>query len=453
MNNDNMNKDSYTPEENVNVSSEAPTEEATLGTEINKLENDGDEQSAEKKRKFNILPKIICVLIAVIIWFYVMQVDSPDYEETFDDVPIVLTGTNVLENEKSLFVYEGYGYTVDITVNGKKSIISKYTVDDIKITADLSGINEAGEYDIALKTKLPSGLSFVKYDYDQINVYVDEKASVDVPIKAKITGANYNNEYEYGELVTEYNSVIVTGPKTALESIDNALASIDLSGLGVITETTSAVRPLTLMNKSGEKISNPYIKLSRSEVKVTLPVYTEKVVSLTVDSLNGYYNERNSIIKIQPSELRIKGDPSVLSEINSINVATLNEKLIEDNVTYTYELEESDKYIYLSNNVISVKVTHVNTVTKTFSVENIKVDAGENEYRLSQKSVDITLRGPEKQLEEITADDIAVIADVSSYSTDYSGVVSAEVDIVITKDGVTDVYDIGSYRVQIRVND
>jgi len=454
MNKDNMKSNSFDAEAEAPDKEETSAEEGTVGTEINKVDIGDEESGAVKKKKSSdILPKILAVIVATIIWFYVMQVDSPDYEETFDDVPVVLSGTTVLENEKSLFVYSGYGYTVDITVNGKKSVISKYTIDDIKVTADLNTVSNAGEHEVSLDVKLPSGLSLAKTEYDQITVYADEKASVDVPIKAKLTGANYNNEYEYGELITEYNSVIVTGPKSALSTVGSALASVDLSGLGVITETTSAVRPLTLVGKNGEEISNPYIKLSRSEVKVTLPVYTEKVVSLKVDTLNSFYNEKNVDIKIQPSELRIKGDPAVLSQINSISVATLDEKLVEDNVTYTYELEGSDKYTYLSNNVISVTVTHKGTVTKTYSVDNITVNAGDNKYRLAEKSIDITLRGTEKQLEEITADDIKVITDISSYSTDYSGTVSAEAQIVITKKDVEGVYEIGTYRVQIRVND
>lgn len=453
MNNDNMNNNSIENADEIKQVEETVSE-ATVGTEVHKLDADNGAAGKKKnKKKLNILPKIICAFAATVIWFYVMQVDSPDYEETFEDVPVTLTNTTVLENERGLFVYSGYGYTVDVTVNGKKSVISKYTLEDLKVSVDLKDVHSAGEHSISLDVSLPSGLSLVKTEYDQVSVYADEKDSVDVPIKAKLTGANYNNEYEYGELITEYNSVIVTGPKTALSSIGSALVSVDLSGLGVITETTSAVRPLVLVGKSGEEISNPYIKLSRSEVKVTLPVYTEKVVSLTVDSVHDYYNEKNSRIKITPSELRIKGDPAVLSAINSINVATIDEKLVEDNVTYTYELEESDKYTYLSNNVISVTVTHINTVTKTYSVDNITVNAGENDYVLADKSIDITLRGSKAKLEDITADDIKIVADISDYSTDYSGTVSVEAQIVITKDGITDVYEVGTYRVQLRVND
>lgn len=449
MKKDNINNNGY--DEKIDVAeTDGSSEEVVVG---NDKAEETEGKTVKRRKKLDILPKIVCFLVAVVIWFYVMQVDSPDYEETFDDIPIQLSNTNVLENESGLFVYSGYGYSVDVTVNGKKSIISKYTVDDIKITADLKDVKNAGEHNIVLDVKLPSGLSLVKTEFDQIEVYVDERASTDIPIKAKITGANYNNEYEYGDLVTEYNSVIVTGPKTAVYSISNALASIDLSGLGVIKETTSAVRPLTLIDKNGETISNPYIKLSRSEVKVTLPVYTEKVVSLTVDTANGYFNERNTKITLTPSEIRIKGDPVALADVKSINVATLNEKMIEEGVKYTYELETSDKYVFLSNNVISVVVDHLNTVTKTYSVENIDVVAGNNKYYLVNKTMDITLRGTEAQLEMITAEDIKLVADVSGYSTDYSGTVSVEATVVISKNGISGVYELGTYRVQIRVND
>ena len=50
-----------------------------------------------KKNKFfssihrlHLIPKLVCVMFAFIFWIYVMEVDSPDYEDVFEDVAVTV---------------------------------------------------------------------------------------------------------------------------------------------------------------------------------------------------------------------------------------------------------------------------------------------------------------------------------------------------------------------------
>ena len=60
--------------------------------------------AAQRKRNWHIGTKILCMVCAFIIWLYVMEVDSPDYESEFLDVPVNLAGVSTLENEHNLSV-------------------------------------------------------------------------------------------------------------------------------------------------------------------------------------------------------------------------------------------------------------------------------------------------------------------------------------------------------------
>ena len=55
-------------------------------------------REVKKKKKYGIIPKLLCLLFAFGIWLYVMYVDSPEYEETFNLVPVQLTGVSELES-------------------------------------------------------------------------------------------------------------------------------------------------------------------------------------------------------------------------------------------------------------------------------------------------------------------------------------------------------------------
>ena len=92
------------------------------------------------KRKYNIIPKIMCLAAAFVLWLYVMQIDSVDTESTFTGVRVYLENTSEIESRNGLFVYSGDGTLVNVTVTGRKSVINSYTSDDIRVEADLSGV-------------------------------------------------------------------------------------------------------------------------------------------------------------------------------------------------------------------------------------------------------------------------------------------------------------------------
>lgn len=446
---DNASDNTSDTADTVSEVNDAPVTETVIKTHKKFAEKSG---SKEKKKKLDIIPIIVCLFCSILIWYYVMQVDSPDYQEVFYDVDVALTNTAMLENERGLYVYSGYGHTVNVTVSGKKSVISKYTSDDIKVVADLSGIETSGEHQTELSVTLPAGLSLVKPDYNTVNVYVDEKATVDLVVDTKVTGATYSGEYEYGDLVPEVSVVVAHGPKSEIEKLDRAVVSVDLSSIGVIRESTMSVCRISAVNKDGEVVTNPYINLSRSEIRVTLPVYTYKDLPIKVAFTNGLLNSTNSKIKIKPETVRVKGDPAILDRYSEITVAKIDEKTLVADTVSIYELEANDDFTYVDSSSVEVSIQHVGTTTKTYSVTNINIKEGKNNCSLIDESVDVTLRGTPKQLDEITADNISLEIDASSYSNDYSGTARVLATVKITGENTKGVYELNSYSVQIKVN-
>ena len=244
----------------------------------------------------------------------------------------------------------------------------------------------------------------------------------------------------------------MTGPKNVIDSIDYAIVDVDFSSLGIISETTSSVRTLGLVDKDGNTVSNPYLKLSRNEVKVTLPVYTEKEVPLSVSYMYGYFNEKNVEITITPETVRVKGDPAALSSLETLNVTQIDETAVTGDTTSVYTLADTDYYSVLGDRNVTVSIKHVGTLVKTYSVDTISVDAGSNTYELLTESVDVTLRGSAVALSNIEVRDISLKADISEYSKDYSGVIKADLKVSIRSNYGDGVYEVGSYTAQIKVN-
>ena len=404
------------------------------------------------------IAKILCLLIAFIIWFYVMQVDSPEHRETFYSVNVTLTNTSVLEDAGGLSVYSGYGATVDVTVIGKKSTINKMKADDFSVVADVSKITEAGMHSVPIDVILPSGLSLDSTSQNAIQVYVDEKSSQVVEIRAKITSIMIGSQLEVGEPRPRHETVVVTGPKSALEEIDYAVINLSL---GSVSASMTASGQLSLIGKNGEPIDNPYLRLARTDVTVDIPVYTTKTLPVVAKYKYGYFNDTNVRVTTEPSEITLRGDPAILDAMTELVITTLDEKRITGDVTQKIRLSldggvtavDGDEYV-------TVSVSHIGIHTATFYVTDIDVKGNSGaDYEILNDAIRVNVRGTLADLALLKPTDFTAIVDLSGYPAEFSGVVEKTPTIVIDSGYDVNVYEVDDpdtteddFVVKVRLN-
>ncbi len=407
--------------------------------------------SAAKPKFGNWIAKGVCLLIAFFIWLYVMQIDNPGHQETYYSVMVSLTNSSVLEGAHGLSVYSGYGNTVDVTVIGQQSVLNKLTAEDFYATADLSAITEAGFSDLPVNVELPSGVSLVSVSQNTIPVYCDEKSSKVVGVRARISQFMMASHLEMGELEPEYDTVAVTGPKEALDAIDYAQITLEL---GSVSASMTASGKLYLVDHAGNRIDNPYLKLSRSEVTVQIPVYTTKTLPLTVNYKYGYYNSDTVRVALSPSTLTVRGDPAVIDRLSELVVATIDEKKIAGDSTQLVPLNFEDGITAAdgTENVL-LTITHVGTYTAVFSVTDIDVTGAVGiRYEILDTSLSVTVRGTLEQLSRLRSTDFSAVIDLSGYTADSSGVIREPAVIRIDSVYADGVYEVGEYSVQVKLN-
>lgn len=411
-----------------------------------------DENTAAPMKKHHAwVAKAVCVFMAFLIWLYVMQVDSPEYTEDFQSLPVELINTQVLDGESGLSVYSGYGNTVDVTIIGKKSLINRISSGDIHVYADVSTIKTAGSHAIPVYVEAPAGLTVGGVSQSAISVYCDVRASKVVDVEAQISSFTIASELEMGRLIPEFDTIVVTGPKSTLDNV--ASAQVVLS-LGNVQSSMTASGKLVLMDKYGFRVDDRYLKLSNSYVTVEIPVYAHKTLPLTVACKHGYFNDSNVSIVIQPQYLRVKGDPAVIGKMNELIVTTLDEKMIKGNVVQVVSLNLPDGLEAVDNTEsVSIGVSHINTYTSIFMVSDVDVVGNTDaKYQILDKSVAVTVRGTLEQLSKLRSTDFSAVVDLSGYSANTTGVIEETAEIRIDSPYADGVYEIGEYVVKVRLN-
>jgi len=406
-----------------------------------------------QRKGYDILPKILCVIAAFILWLYVTQVESVEYEETFKHVPVELVNTSVIEANSGLYVYSGHGNTVNVTVSGRKSVINRFTAENLVVTADVSTITEPGKHTVTLAAEAPTGLSVSGMSVSSIDVYVDEKSTVEARIDAKITSGDPGEGCEFGKLSPEFPFVTVTGPKTITENIDYALVSLDLKNYGQISETIYPISSLDLISKNGEQIDQRYVELNREEVQVTVTVETTKEVPVLVKH---NYSDGYVEISYDVPYVKVKGEHSELEKLDSIILGEIDKSTIAKDVTETFLIPSLNNYnVTLVDDIseISVDITHVNTEVRGYNVssDNVKlINPNKLSCEIQTDNLYVNIRGSKNVLDSITEKNIKVSVDLSEYTEAFSGVESLKAEISVV--GVSgEAYSVGSYILQVKI--
>ncbi len=399
-------------------------------------------------RVSDLIPRIVCVLVALLLWLYVMSNNSPDYERTFSGVSVAVENAALLTTDKDLSVIQGYGNLTDITVTGKKSDVISYSLDDIVASVDVGGITAPGRHSLRVSVSTPDGCVLQSVRPASIEVYVDELSTKTIPVKVNVTAVQYDQSISLGALTPDVSTVTVSGPVSVIAAAKEAV--VDLA-LGTVTTSLTARGSLKVVTEDGTVIDNPYLVLSQSSVGVTVPVYVERALPITVSMKHGYLGAHNAEIHVVPETLTVRADPTVLEDVTSLTIATLDESQIGDNITQIVTISLPDGVENVSGTeTASISVRHKGTVKKSLAISNIRIENPNNlQYSAVSDSVNVTFRVPAEIADELLAADFSVVGELA-YSG-VRGVVQMPLTVRVPTRYKDRVYPIGDYTLTVNI--
>ncbi len=408
-------------------------------------------KKTETRKNYHIAAKLVCLLIAIVLWIYVMDSENPDWEETFSGIPITLINTDDIEIDNGLTIYSGYSNTIDITVRGRKNEISQITAEDFTVTADVKSIESVGEYTLAVDVSTDKDATIVYRSVESVTVLVDKKETRTLEVKTKYGELIIESEYSLGDPELSIETITVTGPSRYLSDIDYAEAVIP--DLGRVTSSLTVYANINLIDKDGSVVTNPYVSATNTEVSVKIPVYAYKEVPLSVNCKYGYFNNENSSITLSVNSVYVKGDAALVSDLDTIVVTTIDEKKVDDDETITVKLTMPDGIENLSGvEFVDVTVANIGTMTRQFMIqtENIEIENPNGAiYTIDDKYLSVILRGSTKELynNELQRSNIVARIDLSVYDESTVGTITVPVAIEINSEYI--IYEVGTYSIEV----
>ncbi len=265
--------------------------------------------------------RIICFIIALGIWIYVVNVTTQESEKTFNLIDIKIEGSEQLLESTNMSVVNLEESKVSITVKGLRSDISQLTEKDFSAYINISKLTSVGKHDIDVSVNLPSTVSLVSTYPETVTISVDANIERVMDLEIDITGYSVDTDYKMGTPVSDINTVKITGPSEVLNRVKSAKVFVNL---GTVMTSTVTRSDIILVDKVGNSIDTTYLTLDSTSAVVTVPVTMQKNITLVCGFLPGLDPSVYSLISVYPNTVRVEGDPKILTALDTLTVLALD---------------------------------------------------------------------------------------------------------------------------------
>lgn len=393
---------------------------------------------------------LLSVLLAVLIWMYIRDVENPTQEGTYYGVEIQISGERVLE-ERGLTVASISQKTVNVTVNAPISVHNDLR-GNITATVDVSQCTEPGEYQFTCTPKLPSNIdttgAYFPDSAQVVTVVIDNLATETKTLELKLEGSVADG-YQAGAPVFDPETVELSGTAEQLAQVSRAVVILEADGL---KQSYSGRLPITLLDENDEPITDTNISMSEETAYLTLPVGVMKEVPLTVSFIpgGGATGDGDVEVDIQPKTINVIGTEEAVAGLTEISLGSIDLSTVLDTSVITMPIRLSSALDNASGiTEAQVTVTIKGLSTRSLDVSNIEITNVPDGYTVEKvtQTRTIVIRGSESALEQVDPNQVWIVADMSKITA--TGTNSVPVTVYLNASDEVGV--VGEYKIVVNI--
>lgn len=297
-----------------------------------------DNSNKKDKKKFSFSDLIyndkylivLSIFLALIVWIgSSLSVGADDTKTIKVTAPIELSGK--LSGIGMQYYALQNSVDLSITLSGQKYVIGQVTADDLNITFDTSAVNRTGNQSIPIRVTNKSK----RLDYTVESVYPSSiEGYFDVnTTKTFDVGLKYDTDkvadgYVFGTPVLSEDKIIVSGPKTYVDKIDNAYCEVDFGDKTKLTEPFTQDCDIKL---DGDGVETSYITItSRTDtntpltsLSVTIPVLETVTLPVTSTFEDRPARLDRDVVSVSYSKGQLYSGVLSTADISNANIGTI----------------------------------------------------------------------------------------------------------------------------------
>ena len=386
-----------------------------------------------RKLTANIPLKIMSILVGILVWLLVVNVDNPIKTRT-----IIIPGENVevinkayVDSDNKMVMQDDNPDPVRVSVTAERKTLARLTASDISVVADLQ---QAGNLDTK-PVMVPSAASCsgvsadnIKVTPQYLEVRLEEKASQDFLVNANYGTSTPGKGYEVGTQTASPEKVRITGPKSLINKIDKVNATVNVDGK---TKDVTEDVNLQIIDKNQDSLTDgkmAYLTIDNPKVTVTTKFWKIRTgvklrAGYTGEAADGY--QVDSVTTV-PDTISIAGTDEALEKlrledntlwISGDGVDISGEKGdMEKKVSLKDVLPEDTKLTSGASEDVLVRVSILPVGSRTFSLpaNEIEVDnkPSDLQFAFDTDSISVKVKAVDGDIDEFDVSDIKASIDL-----------------------------------------
>lgn len=307
------------------------------------------ERLMKKKNDTQLI--ILSVLLAIVMWAFVITSTNPSVSRTFRNVPILVEHKDELEAKGYTIIGLDEVGNVNIRVEGSRSKIIGIKQHDIQASIDVLNVKE-GIQSVDVKVDAPSGVNISIIDPNDININVQKIVEKTIPVNLVIKDSLKDGKsVEVNE--QSLKEIKVRGPASEINKIDRVDAIIDDANYLDGKMHNLAIH---VLDKAGKEVNN--VDKSADDINVSFTVAETKSVKIRLNTYGEVadgYEIKNAMVS--PSDCVLKGNGQVLKEIDEVTTFPVNVSNLKSNKTGEVRLNLAEGVtLYDGSNPVNYKI-------------------------------------------------------------------------------------------------
>jgi len=352
--------------------------------------------------------KVCAVLLAVLLWVYVMETQNPMTEESYT-VPVEMRDLS------ARLAIPDTNRQVTIRVQGNSSAMDELSSRQIFAYCDFSDVTE-GEATLPVQVELPEGVNLVNVLPESMSFTLEAVVSEAFPVEVRSQGQAAES-YKALDPVLDPAMITLSGSKDYLSQVATVFVNADISDS---TENYNKKLSVEVLDNSGKNISE-WFSFSPSTVNVMIPiVYEQPEKSVAVSPV--YVGEpalgyRISRVVVEPATVRAFGDLDVLNNLYYIETAAVDVNELKKTTSFSVNLNHGNN-ISLSAETVTVVVQIEPESTVTVKKELVYYEnlAEGLACTLPNLELEILLSGADTYISNLDENQVVPFVDMSLIS-------------------------------------
>lgn len=263
--------------------------------------------------KRNWVAKILSLLMAIVMWFFIMRDQNPVMEVSYT-VPVQI------QNLASNYIVEDIPEAVRVTLSGPRDTIISMRQDQLKAYIDAAGVG-VGQNNVTIHFNPPAGMTVTNIKPENITMQVDEYAEKTVPVEIIPVG-KLSDDIALKSVTIIPKEVTVSGRKQQVMATARVIIKVNVDGK---TENFSTVEALEAWDVNGN-VLNVHTTPALGQVQYELNLLRkERAVPVTVSTVGDVaegYEVKN--ITVTPTQLTISGRSEVVDGVAEVKTESID---------------------------------------------------------------------------------------------------------------------------------